>query len=548
MKKALNILSVALMGLTVVACSSVEKMAKQAADVKVECNPAVLELVGGKVSPVVTVTYPKGYFNPRAVLAVTPVIVYEGGEEAMSPIYYQGEKVKDNNKTVAKDGATYTEQLCFNYKPGMEKSYLELRGVASAKKKSVNLPSRKVADGLNVTCLLIQKDGKVSYKADGYQAFLAQTEEGQILYTINSSDVRKKELKSQSIQDFQAALDEIKANERKTLKGTEVVAYASPDGGEKLNAKLSDKRAESAEKAWDKVVKGHEAATPEVKSIGQDWEGFQELVSKSDIGDKELILRVLSMYSDPAVRESEIKNMSEVYSELKGGVLPELRRARFIANVEYKNYTADELKTLIEENIDILDEPALLHAATLVKEPAKKIEIYNKAIAKFNSCVAQFNKGVANLEAGNVDAAAAEFAKCNASDPDVKNANGVVALRKGDLAKAAAAFKAAGTKDAANNLAVVNVLEGDYAAAEKNIEGACNCCGYNKAVILVLNNKLDAASAALKCDNPCASYLRAVIAARQGNSTEAKAQLEKASKCPDLAKKAQTDIEFAGLK
>jgi len=548
MKKAFNILAVALLGLTVAACSSVEKMAKQAANVKVECNPAVLELVGGKVSPVVTITYPKGYFNPRATLAVTPVIVYEGGEEAMAPIYYQGQKVKDNNKTIAKDGATVTEKLSFNYKPGMEKSYLELRGVASIKTRTANLPSRKVADGVNTTCLLIKKDGKVSYKADGYQAIIAQTEEGQILYTINSADVRTKELKSQSIKDFQTALDEIKANERKTLKGTEVVAYASPDGGEKLNAKLSDKRAASAEKAWDKVVKGHEAATPEVKSIGQDWEGFQELVAKSNIDDKDLILRVLSMYSDPAVRESEIKNMSEVYSELKGGVLPELRRARFIANVEFKNYTADELKTLIEENIDILDETALLHAATLVKETAKKIELYNKAIAKFNSSVAQFNKGVATLEAGKVDAAAAEFAKCNAADPDVKNANGVIALRKGDLAKAAAAFKAAGTKDAANNLAVVNVLEGNYAAAEKNIEGACKCCGYNKAVILVLNNKLDAASAALKCDEPCSAYLRAVIAARKGNSNEAKAQLEKASKCPELAKRAQKDIEFAGLK
>ncbi|MCQ2149756.1 MAG: hypothetical protein MJY45_05340 [Bacteroidales bacterium] len=544
MKKALYSFAAVLVGLAAVSCSSVEKMAKQAENVIVKCNPEVLELIGGTIEPTVTVTYPKGYFQPKAILKVTPVIVYEGGEEAMEPLYYQGEGVKDNNKTVAKDGATITEKLCFNYKPGMEKSYLELRGIATIKKKSANLPSKKVADGLNTTCLLVKKDGTVSYKADNYQAFISQTAEGQILYTINSADVRGKELKSQSIKDFQNALDEINANERKTLKGTEVVAYASPDGGQDLNSKLSDKRAASAQKAWGKVVKGHEASDPEVKSIGQDWEGFQELVSKSDIEDKDLILRVLSMYSDPAVRESEIKNMSEVYSELKGGVLPELRRARFIANVEFKNYTTEELKALIEDNIDILDEEALLHSATLVKDAAKKIEIYEKAISKFNSARAQFNKGVALLEQDKVDAAANAFAKCDAADPDVKNAKGVIALRKGDLNGAAAIFKSISTCDAKANLGVINILQGDYAQAEKNLE---NACCFNKALSLILNNKLDKAEAAIKCQCPESNYLRAIIAARKGNADQAKACLEKAKACPELAKRAEKDIEFAAI-
>ena len=547
MKNALKIFAALALGIAAVACGSAEKMAQQAENVKVTCNPAVLEVVAGEINADLTVNYPADYFHPKAILTVTPVLVYEGGEAAMAPIKYQGEKVKDNYTVVPSAGGTVKESVKFDYVPGMEKSYLELRGVATLNKKSVNLPTKKVADGANTTYMLVKKDGTVSYKADNYQAIIAQTAEGQILYTINSSDVRSKELKGQSIKDFQAALDEIKANERKTLTGTEVVAYASPDGGEKLNSKLSDKRAGSAEKAWTKVVKGHEATDPEVKSVGQDWEGFQELVSESDIQDKDLILRVLSMYSDPAVRESEIKNMSEVYKELKGEVLPELRRARFIANVEYKNYTPEELKTLVDENIDILDEEALLHVATLVKDTDKKIDIYNKAVAKFGSDRAQFNIGVANLEAGKDAAAAAAFAKVATKDADLTNAEGVLALRKGDLAAAEKKFKAAGTADATANMGVIDILNGNYTTAAFELANAkCGC--FNKTLAYILTDQLDKASESCKCQCADSDYLRAIIAARKGQNADAKSYIEKASKCECLAKRAANDIEFANVK
>ncbi len=546
MKKALNIVLAAVLGIAAVSCSSAEKMAKMAENVTVECTPAPLECVAGMINPLVAVTYPDGYFHPKATLKVTPVIVYEGGEVAMEPLMYQGEKVKNNYKVVSSDGATVKENLHFDFVPGMEKSYLELRGVATLKGKSVKLPTKKVADGVNTTYMLADKDGKISYKADNYQEVIAQTAEGQILYNINSSDVRAKELKSQSIKNFQDALDEIAANERKTLKGTEVVAYASPDGGEKLNNKLSDKRAGSAEKAWTKVVKGHEADDPEVKSIGQDWEGFQELVSASDIKDKDLILRVLPMYSDPAVRESEIKNLSEVYTELKGEVLPELRRARFIANVEYKNFTPEELQQLVDENIDVLDEEALLRAASLVKDPEKKISIYKKAINKFNSDRAQFNTGVALLELGKNAEAAAAFNKVAAQDGDLKNAQGVIALRKGNLSEAAKCFTAAGTDDAVANTGLVNILTGNYAQAVKALENAKGSCG-NKALAYILNGQLDKAQACLKCDCPKTSYLKAIIAARKGQNDQAKQLLKKASECKDLAARAAKDVEFAGI-
>ena len=542
MRKEIKNLAMAIVAIAAVGCASPEKMAEMAESVTVTCDPSPLEVVAGKIDATVSVTYPADYFHKKAILEVTPVIVFDGGEAAMTPFMYQGEKVKDNYTVVSSDGQTVTEKVHFDYVEGMEACHLELRGVVIYKARTWDLPIKKVADGANTIYMLVGLGGKaghVAYKADNYQEVIPQTAEGQILYTINSADVRRKELKSESIKDFQAALDEIKANERKTLKGTEVVAYASPDGGESLNAKLSDKRSKSGAKAWSKVIGGREVADPEVKSVGQDWEGFQELVAKSDIEDKDLIIRVLSMYSDPAVRESEIKNMSEVYTVLKKEVLPELRRARFIANVEYQNYTAEELLKLVDENSDVLDEEALLRSASLVKDLDAKEAIYKKAVDKYNSDRAQFNLGVVYLEKGNLGKAEKAFAKVETKDADLKTAEGVIALRNGDLAAAQKAFAAAGDTE---NQAVVDILNGNYAKAAAALKGTNS---FNEALADVLTGNLSAASAALKCNCPKSEYLRAIIAARQGNKAEVAAHLAKASECEALKARAEKDIEFA---
>ena len=280
MRKTIKFLSVAVLAFAAAACSSPEKMAEMAEDVKVACNPAVLEVVGGKVEADVTVTYPADYFHPKAILEVTPVIVFEGGEAKMEPFVFQGEKVQDNYQVVPSAGATVTKKVSFDYAPGMEKSHLELRGTVMYKNKSADLPTKKVADGANTTYMLVCKKGKVDYKADNYQEIINQTAEGQILYTINSSEVRNSQLRSQSIKDFQAAIDAIKANERQNIVSTDIVAYASPDGKEDKNAKLSDNRSKTAEKAFGKVTKKHTVDAPvNVKSVAEDWEGFQELVA-----------------------------------------------------------------------------------------------------------------------------------------------------------------------------------------------------------------------------------------------------------------------------
>ena len=246
------------------------------------------------------------------------------------------------------------------------------------------------------------------------------------------------------------------------------------------------------------------------------------------------------MYSDPAVREKEIKNMSAVYSTLAKDVLPELRRARFIANVEFQNYTNEELLQLIADNIDVLDETALLRAATLVKENDQKIEIYKKAAEKFESATAKYNMAVVYIYMNEVDKAAAAL-KGLEMDADWQNAMGVIALRKGQLEAANNYFKKAGTQTAKENLAVLDILAGEYEAAAAKLAGVE---GYNAALaqLLVGNN---APAAALKCECANVAYLRAVAAARQGDAEAVKTNLEAAGKCEKLAERAAKDVEFA---
>ena len=544
MKKGIKLIAAALMGIAAVGCSSVDKMAKLAENVKVTCEPEVLEAVAGNIDADITVTYPAKYFHPKAILEVTPVLVYDGGEAAMKPFVYQGEKVKDNYKTVSAAGQTVRERAHFDYVEGMEQATLELRGVVRYKSKAISLPAKKVADGTNTTYMLVDADGYFGYRKDNYQEIIKQTEEGQILYKINSSDVAGKELKNQSIKDFQAALDAIAADARRNITSTEVVAYASPDGGKSLNDKLSDKRSKSADKAWDKVMKGKNVADPELKSVGQDWEGFQSLVANSNLEDKDLILRVLSMYSDPAVRENEIKNMSEVYTSLKSTVLPELRRARFIANVEYQNYSSDELLALVDENIDVLDEEALLRAATLVRDNGKKISLYKKAIDKYGSDRAQFNLGVAYLAADKIADAEKAFANVKETGADLDNIFGVIAMRKGNYEEATRLFNKAGNDLAKANRGVVEILTGNYSAAAADLKNFQGCC-YNKTLALILNDELDAAEAGIKCKDIRLNYLRAIIAARRGDAEGVAANLDKIKNVKDLAARAEKDIEFA---
>lgn len=519
-----------------------------AENVIVDCTPEVLQLVGDKIPAEITVTYPEGYFYPEATLDVTPVLVYEGGSQVGKTVTFQGEKVEANNKVVPKAGGVVKEKFVFDYVKGVEKSYLELRAVCHYGKHSVECPAIKVADGVNTTANLVNLSGTYNIMEDGYQEVLHLSTEGQILYDINSSYVKKSQLRSQSILELQEALQEIAANERVTVTGTQIIAYASPDGGEKLNSELSDKRAGTAEKAWSKISKdGAKADGVQVQSIGQDWKGFQEAVSASNIPDKDLILRVLSMYSDPAVRESEIRNLSKIYTEISKTVFPELRRARFVTNYDFKNFSDEELAELADKAINVLDETALLRVAANTENADRKAVLYNLAAEKFNSQKALYNLAalyLAKNEPTNAEKTIARLSDKNSAD--AVNTLGVAEMLKGNYEAAAKLFSKAGNDAAKANLGALDIYNGNYSAAVSKLQ---NTTGTNKALACILNGDLNAASAALTGEDALTYYLKAVVAARKGDVSAAKAALKTAGeKCPKLAERATKDIEFATVK
>ena len=552
MKKIFNVLMIAAAGLFITtSCGSPKKMAESAEEVSVSSNPQVLEVIAGNIKADVTVTFPEDFFHPKAIVEVVPVLVYNGGEVALDPVMLQGEDVTENYETVPEIGGTVKKTFEFEYAEGMENSHLDLRMTVIHKDKRIPFTAPyKVADGANTTYMLVKTDGSLAYAPDAYQAIIPEQNEAQILYLINSATVRPSQLKSDEIKAFQEFLASIKADERRELVSTDIVAYASPDGKEDFNAELSARRAKTASDAFNKKINAKDIAietTVNTTNVDEDWNGFKALVSNSSIEDKDLILRVLEMYSDPAVREREIKNMSQVYTVLKKDILPELRRARFIANVEFTNYSNDELVALVNDNIEILDEEALLRAGSLLEDANQKVTVYQKAIEKFNSDRAKINLGVAYLALGKT--AEADKALAGVSDKNntyYNNAAGVVALRNGNNDAAVAAFKKSGLKEAQYNLAVVDILNGNYADAAAKLNGAGS---FNEALSDILTNDLASASKVLgNATCQCKNYLKAIIAARQGNVDAAKAALEIASKDEALAARAENDIEFAKIR
>lgn len=535
---------VAVSAFAMISCDSPSKMAELADQITFKCNPEVLEVVAGAIEADITVNFPAEFFHPKAIMEVTPVLVYQGGEVAYHPFIYQGEKITDNYRLVSEDGAQIREKVAFKYVPGMEKSHLELRGKVLYKDKVYNVAEAfKIADGANTTYMLVNTDGVAKFAKDNYQEVITENEEAQIHFLVNSAQVRNSELKSQDLKDYKETLAALEGDARRTIVGTDVVSYASPEGSEKFNNKLSDKRGENASKALSKFMKGVDAGEISVKSIGEDWEGFQDMVAKSDLEDKDLIIRVLSMYSDPNVREREIRNMSNVYKTLADDVLPQLRRSRFITSVEYTNYTPEELAKIVEENIDILDEEAILRAAALTKDNNDKLDLYAEAIKKFNSDRAKYNSAVVYLEEGKVEKAADVLAKVENQDADYNNVKGIVAMRQGNLEEAAKYLKAANTPEAKANLAAIDILNGDYYEAATKLAGTGD---ENEALAYILTDQLGKASDALKCKCPHASYLKAIVAARKGDVDRANAELENAG--AEYAKRAETDIEFAKVK
>ena len=547
-KNVFSAFLLALAGFGLAACSSPAKMAKYPEMVTVSCAPQVLDVVADVINPTYTVSFAQGYFHPKAILEIVPVLKYKGGEMAAPILNLQGEKILNNYKVIPVSGANAAQTIRFAYQPGMEASQLELRLTVMDKngKRTPYPYPYKTADGANITYKLANFAGTPVFAPDAHQAVIREQKEAQILYLVNSSTVRPKELTKDEIKDFEQFLANAQKDGRREVKNTEIIAYASPEGPTALNNKLSAGREKSAETAYKdatkQVVTGVDLRT---LSMGEDWDGFKTLVSQSNIPDKDLILRVLEMYNDPNVREREIRNMSAVFTTLQDKVLPELRRARWIANVDFTNYTNDELLAMVKTNINDMDEEALLRVGSLLTENNDKISVYKQAAEKFNSSRGYNNLAACYINGNDLAAAKTALGKASNQDGYVKNNLGVIAMREKRYDDAYTLLNQAGLTESRYNMGAIDIYNGKYADAATKLVGEGE---HNEAIAFLLTNQVDKAAAALKCECPKASYIRAIIAARRGDKSTWAKEMEAVNANATLKARAETDIEFAKMR
>ena len=531
--------------------SSCSNKLKPLAEQYIKAEPQPLEAIGGKVPVTINATFPAKWFNKKAVVTVTPVLRYQGGEAWGTSYTYQGEKVKGNNQVIPqKEGANVTMKSSFTYKPEMKKSELYLTFDAKIKNKTVKLPDVKIGEGVIATSELADAaTATAAIAADKFQRIIKEAHDANIMFLIQQANIRSSELKT--AKEFNKEVANVNEAANKKISNIEVSAYASPDGGVSLNTTLAENRESNTTKMLSKDLKKAKIDAPiDAKYTAQDWEGFQELVSKSNIQDKELILRVLSMYQDPAQREQEIKNISSVYKTLADEILPQLRRSRLTLNYEIIGKSDEEIAKLASSNPSELNVEELLYAATLTNDPAKQEAIYTQATKQFPNDYRAFNNlGKLAYQAGNVDKAESYFKKAasvNAS-PEVNMNLGLISLIKGDKAAAETYFgKAAGTKELGESMGNLYIAQGQY-------ERAVNSFGDSKtnsaalAQILAKDyNKAKNTLANVERPDAYTDYLMAVLGARTNNSSMVTSSLKSAvAKDPSLAKKAATDLEFA---
>ena len=541
-----SLIFIGALSLLIAGCATPQsQMKRELSEIIVKSDPEVLVVKGGKIEADVTMKFPQGYFGERTMLVMTPVLVYgQSQQRTGKPFIYQGEKIMANYKVVPVGGISHRESFSFDFQPGMEQCHLELRPTLIYGDKKESLPAIKVADGCNATYRLVQVSGEYEYKPDGFERVTHHSTETSILFDVNSSTVKNNALNRNAVSVYKSYLSDIKGDERYKVTSTEIVAYASPEGGQKYNAELSEKRADAAVGAWNNLSGGMKADAMDVRSMGQDWEGFKEALENSDIEEKDLILRVLSMYSDPAVRESEMKNLSFIYDELKTEVFPSLRRATFVVNAEHTGYSDTELLELADKHLSLLTEPEVLHLAGIVDDLGLKKFYYRYASQRFLSQTAYYNLAMLALDENKNDVALT-YLDMVPEDADVLNARGVVDLRKENYEQARKYFLRSEHADAKRNLGTLMILAGDYEGAAKELAGSK---GANEVLAYILNGQIDEAVANASCDTPRDAYIAAVAYARSGDKAKLKSALSKACVDAIYAEKYKKDVEFVDFR
>ena len=576
MKNTLKVMvAVMVASLALTGCNCFSKMAKKQDDVKITCTPDVLTLNNGKVEADITIAFPAEYYNKKAVLKVTPVMVFEGGQVEGATKYFQGNKIKDNYTVVSTTGGEYTQHVEFPYDARMAQSELKLlvevkcpsgpckeytlvnanTGALPTKAEAAALAAGgaqaeavkaefayPVAKGVNTMQSDLDFTIVMSNTPNNYKNVTTVVTKADILYAINSSEVSSKAANSSELKDFKNNVVATKENDRASQK-LYVNGYASPDGPEKLNDKLSSARSKSGQKAAERLLKGT-GVDLDVASYGEDWEGFKELVAASDIEDKDLILQVLSRYDSSSQREAEIKNMSAVFTELKKEILPKLRRAQLINSTEIEGKTNEEMSALINEGRleELTNEELLYMAESVLTDVNAKAVVLEYTGKKFNDARAYNNLGVAYSQLGDKAKALAALEKAaqlGLNNNELNSNLALAYLANGNVAKAQQFATAADAK----TKALIAAAQGNYGAASTALTG------YNAALANALNNDLSAAKKALTSETTAkADYLRAVIASKEGDLETAKAQLKSAiAKDATLAVKAAKDVNLANL-
>lgn len=540
--------------------TSCSKMGPLSAD-NFTVTPKPLETQAGVVSATVNGAFPEKYMKKKAVVTVTPELRFGDGKVVKGEAAtFQGEKVMGNDQVISyRMGGHYTMKTAFAYNPEMQKSDMYLTFDARRGKKVYNVPAVKVNYGIIATSELYRQaltNGGGCLALDSFQRVKAKKQEANIKFLINQANLRKSELKNNSVGEFVKLLKEInKDREGLNLQNVEIQAYASPDGGFKFNDKLANKRQNVSEKYVRKEMKSAGVeGNLDAHYTAQDWEGFQQLVQASNIQDKDVILRVLSMYKDPQEREQQIRNMSEGFRELADAILPELRRSRLIIHYETIGRNDEQIKAQYNEDAAKLSADELLYYATLEEDAAKKEEIYAKTAQLYtndyrplnNQAVMAFNRGD---EAKAKELLAQAITKSN-NAAEANATLGLIALKNGNVAEAENLIAKATDANALNEaLGNLSIAKGNYAQAEEYFKDSYN----NSAALAQLLNKNYAAAKAtlnnIKNPNGLTSYLHAIVSARQGNKYAANSYLKEAlQKDPSLKAYAENDLEFANMK
>jgi hypothetical protein len=551
-------------------CGGLKKMADKASELKNNVTPNPLEMHADKVPVAIAGVIPPKYFDKKAILVVTPVLKYGTAEYALKTQTLQGEKVEDNNPVISyKEGGSFNYSDVIPYTDDMRISELELRMKGSRGDEKADLITVVVAKGVNATPRLV----KHGLEIDGAKfveipvtidAKSVDLQSAVILYLMQKSDIRGTELKKEEVTNLIKLLTTTTDDAEKALVNVEISSYASPDGPEDLNQKLVDGRGKSAQDYVTKSLKKAKATVAKdpkfvVKATtpAEDWDGFKKEVEGSNVKDKDLILRVLSMYSDPVVREREIKNIAEAYTDLKGDILPKLRRSVIKANYESKVKTNDEMLQLagVDSTLKTLKLPELLYTASLTKDAALKEKLYRQALTvEPNNYIALNNLGVVLGNNGNLDGAKASFEQANsiqAGNGSILYNLGSVAFNQGNQEQAEKYFadaKAAGCTSPylGYNLGVINIIKGQYPEAIQNF-GSEN--SYNKALAQTLNKQNAEAESTLAAMGEKESgwfyYLKAVVAAKQSKDDAVFSNLKtSAGKTADVKVYAKGDVEF----